>query len=352
MVIRVLELHRTAVRVPASGEAASAAFNFYTRVLGLVPDSSHPGLPGVRAQWLGAGRHAQVQIVAAGGSQVAPDVGLDPSFPHMAFAVADIAAAKAELDRLGVPHRCLPGLVISAALRVLLRDPAGNLIELHQIGTCRCELRSRVDAAQTRLSGAVMFADMRGFTGVSEQLPPDEVVPLLNEFFHLLTDITVRHGGTVLHLAGDGLMAGFGVPDRLEDAPGAAIDAAREMLEGFRPLAREWKRRLSIETGLGIGINAGELIAGHVGSPQHQSYTIVGDTVNVAARLSERARAGEALFSAAVKKSLDGSQRRLDIIGLPALKLRGRIAPVDIWCLPSQDRIDFRLMETAVAAAG
>ncbi len=342
MVIRVLELHRHAVRVPASGEAASAAFDFYTGVLGLVPDTSHPGLPGVRAQWLGAGQHAQLQIVAAGGSRLAPDVGLDPSLPHVAFAVADIAAAKAELGRLGVPHRCLPGLVIPAAERVLLRDPAGNLIELHQIGTCRCELRSRADTAHARLSGAVMFADMRGFTGISERLPPGEVVPLLNEFFELLTGITVRHGGTVFHLAGDGLMAGFGVRERLEDAPGSAIDAACEMLEGFQPLAREWKRRLSIETGLGIGINAGELIAGHVGSPQHQSYTIVGDTVNVAARLSERARAGEALFSAAVKKSLDRSHHGLNIIGLPALKLRGRMAPVDIWCLPSQERIDFR----------
>jgi class 3 adenylate cyclase len=178
------------------------------------------------------------------------------------------------------------------------------------------------------------------------------VVPLLNEFFQLLTDITVRHGGTVFHLAGDGLMAGFGVPSRIEDAPERAVDTAREMLDEFRRLAREWKRRLSIETGLGIGINAGELIAGNVGSPQHHSYTIVGDTVNVAARLSQRARAGEALFSAAVKKSLDDAGRGLNVVGLPALKLRGRMAPVEIYCLPCQERIDFRLVDSPAAAAG
>jgi adenylate cyclase len=124
------------------------------------------------------------------------------------------------------------------------------------------------------------------------------------------------------------------------------------MLDGFRRLAREWKQRLSIETGLGIGINAGELIAGNVGSPQHHSYTIVGDTVNVAARLSQRARAGEALFSASVKKALDTTRRGLNVVGLPALKLRGRSAPVEIWCLPTDERIDFRLSEAPAAAAG
>lgn len=352
MVIRVLELHRHAVRVPASGQAARAAFDFYTQVLGLVPDDTHPRAPGVSAHWLAAGRHAQLQLVAAGGSTLSPDLGFDPSLPHVAFAVADIAAAKDELQRFGLPHRCLPGLVDPGAERVLLRDPAGNLIELHQIGTCRCELRSPAANTHARLSGAVMFADMRGFTGISETLNPADVVPLLNEFFQLLTGIAVRHGGTVFHLAGDGLMAGFGVPSRLDDAPGHAVDAACEMLDGFRALAAEWKQRLAIDTGLGIGINAGELIAGDVGSPLHHSYTIVGDTVNVAARLSQRARAGEALFSTAVKRSLDESRRGLNVVGLPALQLRGRAAPVEIWCLPSDERVDFRPSAMPAAAVG
>lgn len=342
MPIQVLELHRHALRVAGSKESATAALDFYESVLGLARDPAHPNLPGTSALWLSAGDHAQLQLVAAGGSTLAPDLGHDPTLPHVAFAVADIAAAKAELQGRGIPHTCLPGLVLPRFERVLLRDPAGNLIELHQIGTCRCERRARAAPAYSRVFGAVMFADMRGFTSLSERLNPSDVVPLLNEYFELLTDITVRHGGTVFHMAGDGLMAGFGVTSAIDDAPGQAVDAAREMLGDFRDLAGSWRRRLDVETGLGIGINAGEMIAGDVGSAQHHSYTIVGDTVNVAARLSQRARAGEVLFSAAVKDSLTGSRRDLPVIGLPALKLRGRAAPVEIYCLPCAERIDFR----------
>jgi len=114
-------------------------------------------------------------------------------------------------------------------------------------------------------------------------------------------------------------MAGFGVPKEQLDAPERAVDSAREMLDRFGGLAGEWRKRHGIETGIGIGINAGEVIAGNVGSAAYTSYTIIGDTVNVAARLSQRARAGEALFSSAVKRSLDEHGHSVPVIELPAL---------------------------------
>lgn len=184
-----------------------------------------------------------------------------------------------------------------------------------------------------------MFADMRGFTRISEFLQPDQVVPLLNEYFDLLTNITLAHGGRVFHMAGDGMMAGFGVPDQRDDAPCQAVRAAREMLTRFGELAKDWHRRLSVRTGLGIGINAGEVIAGPVGSPEYRHYTVVGDVVNVASRLSQRARAGEALFSRSVMSVLRDRQVDLPCVELPALQLRGREAPVEIFCLPAIDRV-------------
>jgi adenylate cyclase len=114
------------------------------------------------------------------------------------------------------------------------------------------------------------------------------------------------------------------------------------MLAGFSGLAADWKRRLGIATGLGIGINAGEVIAGNVGSPAYMNYTIIGDTVNVASRLSQRARAGEALFSSVVKRSLDDHGHSVPLIELPALQLRGRASPVEIFCIPAEQRVDFR----------
>jgi adenylate cyclase len=193
-----------------------------------------------------------------------------------------------------------------------------------------------------RASAAVMFADMRGFTGLSERLSPIAVVELLNEFFALLTDITFEYDGTVFSMAGDSLMVGFGVPVEQSDGALRAIRVAQRMLEQFGTLAQGWKTRHDIDTGLGVGINVGEVIAGNVGSPSYMNYTIIGDTVNVASRLGQRARAGEMLFSQAVKSQLDRDGLDLDALALPALLLRGRSNPIDIFCVPSKERIDFR----------
>src|SRR5262249_56892531 len=109
------------------------------------------------------------------------------------------------------------------------------------------------------------FADLRGFTGISEQLAPHEVVPLLNEYFSLLTEITFKHDGTVFHMAGDCLMLGFGVPLEQKDSSTRAVRTAREMLDRFANLAHSWKLGYGIDAGLGIGINEGDVVAGNVG---------------------------------------------------------------------------------------
>lgn len=189
---------------------------------------------------------------------------------------------------------------------------------------------------------AVMFADMRGFTTISEKLKAADVVQLLNEFFALLTDITFRYDGTVFNMAGDCLMVGFGVPVEQSDGPERAVKTAREMLREFDALAKRWHERHGIDTGLGIGINVGEVVAGNIGSPSYMNYTIVGDTVNIASRLGQRARAGELLFSDAVKRSLDEHGFDIDALPLPPLVLRGRTSPIDIFCVPTAQRIDLR----------
>jgi class 3 adenylate cyclase len=185
----------------------------------------------------------------------------------------------------------------------------------------------------------VLFADMRGFTGISERLTPQEVVPLLNEYFSLLTEVTFQHDGTVFHMAGDCLMVGFGVPLEQSDGPERAVRTAQEMLVRFGALAQRWKARHEIETGLGIGINEGDVIAGNVGSALYMNYTIIGDTVNVASRLAQRARAGEVLFSRAVKRSLDARGFDTGALELPPITLRGRTTPIDIYCVPREKRL-------------
>jgi class 3 adenylate cyclase len=192
-----------------------------------------------------------------------------------------------------------------------------------------------------RAQVAVLFADMRGFTGIAERLSAAQVFELLNEFFSTLTAVAFRHEGTVFNMAGDSLMVGFGVPIAQDDGGARAVRAAREMLVVFSGLAEQWRERYGIETGLGIGINEGEVIAGNVGSDEHMSYTLIGDTVNVAARLSQRARAGEVLFSTSLKMSLDAQgSEELKVKALPPLTLRGRASPVSIYCVPTDRRVE------------
>lgn len=205
------------------------------------------------------------------------------------------------------------------------------------------DLRDSVLAAgNLRASAAVMFADMRGFTTISERLPPSEVVTLLNQFFGLLTDVTFEYDGTIFNMAGDSLLVGFGVPVEQADGPARAIAAARQMLLRLASYTDAWKALHDIDVGLGVGIHVGEVIAGNVGSASYMNFTIIGDTVNVAARLAQRARAGEMLFSEAVKRSLDGSGVDIAAMALPPIVLRGRSNPIDIFCVPSERRIDFR----------
>ena len=191
----------------------------------------------------------------------------------------------------------------------------------------------------TRVQAAVLFADMRGFTRMSEQLAAADVVPLLNEYFRLLTQIVFQYEGTVFSMAGDCLMVGFGVPFAQRDATVRAFRTAKDMLVRFGELNNTWKDRYGIEAGLGIGINEGDVIAGNVGSPDYMNYTIIGDAVNVAARLSQRARAGELLFSQHVKKALDLAGVNCGAVLMEPISLRGRAEGIDIFCVPVQQRI-------------
>lgn len=200
--------------------------------------------------------------------------------------------------------------------------------------------KSMLGTADLRTHAVVMFADLRGFTSLTERLAPHEVVPLLNEYFSLLTAITFQHDGTVFHMAGDCLMVGFGVPLEQADSPERAVITAREMLGRFAELAESWRERHHIETGLGIGINEGDVVAGNVGSDAYMNYTIIGDTVNVASRLCQRARAGEMLFSHTIMRSLVEHGFDIEALALPPMTLRGRSAPIDIYCVPLERRLD------------
>lgn len=205
-------------------------------------------------------------------------------------------------------------------------------------------IRPRATVHTARVT--VLFADLRGYTGMAERLPPARVVPLLDEFFRALASAVEKCGGTVFHMAGDGMMAGFGMSEDKANGAQQALTAGHAMLQAFVPIAARWHSELSIDAGIGIGLHFGEVAVGALGPSRHKRTTLVGDTVNVAARLCSRARAGEVLFSCTVAAALENDASKTgSVIGvkpflqLPQFALRGRSGPIDIWCVPAPERL-------------
>lgn len=195
---------------------------------------------------------------------------------------------------------------------------------------------------QNRFDAVILFADLRGFTRLAEKLPPTDVVLLLNEYFSLLTNVAYRHNGIIFNMAGDSLLVGFGVPFAQPDAADRAVNCAYQMLAEFDVLSIEWRASHGLDTGLGIGINKGEVVAGNVGSAAYSNFTIIGDAVNIASRLMQRARAGELLLSDRVMDALKSTPVLTQALPLPPLTVRGRTEPIGLYCIPYKGRLDTR----------
>lgn len=142
MAIKVLELHHHGIRIGKSDDAVEQARQFYGDVLGLETDTGRPTIPGIPGFWMYVGQDehtAQIHLMGAEGrSPVARSDKEDPTLPHVALAVEDIQEARRELDRRGVWYWQIQGLVGQNSDQLFVQDPFGNVIELHQIGTCRC----------------------------------------------------------------------------------------------------------------------------------------------------------------------------------------------------------------------
>ena len=155
-----------------------------------------------------------------------------------------------------------------------------------------------------RADVVVLFADLRGFTRITETVGVHHVVDMLNEYFSVLTEAAYQHEGTIFNMAGDSLLVGFNVPFAQPDAPARAWRTATDMVSRFAPVSADWRARFGVATGVGIGLCRGEAIIGNVGSPHFMSYTIIGDTVNTAARLMQMAQADEVLVAATLYESI------------------------------------------------
>jgi len=184
-----------------------------------------------------------------------------------------------------------------------------------------------------RTAVVALFADLRGFTRLSETVAVSIIVPMLNEFFAELTAAAHEHEGTIFSMAGDSLLVGFNVPLPQKDAVERAVATGRTMIQRFAPIAARWKAEHELVVGIGVGIESGEVVVGNVGAPSFMSYTMIGDAVNVAARLMQMAQIDEIMVGPRASLSLHSLLGRATPLDRRKVTLRGKSEPIEVLSL-------------------
>jgi len=174
----------------------------------------------------------------------------------------------------------------------------------------------------------ILFADIRGFTSISEHAPPEKIVGLLNRYFSAMTDIIFAHGGTLDKYLGDGLMALFGAPTTTPEDASNALNAAVAMQRRLLGINMELRQEGLSEVGVGIGLHTGEVTVGYIGSERRSEYTAIGDSVNTASRLESNAKGGEILVSDATAKA---ARSRYKLHPREPITVKNREQPVILW---------------------
>lgn len=209
-------------------------------------------------------------------------------------------------------------------------------------------MKGEVELGGENRDVTVLFADIRGFTPLTEGMEPQEVIGLLNELMEHLATAVDAEEGVVDKFIGDEVMAVFGAPVRQPDHALRAVSAALRMRDGIAQLNDRRISKGSLPVGVGIGIATGEAVAGNMGSHDRLNYTVLGATVNLAARLTSAARAGEILVSDGTRASA-GAACRTTARG--EVTLKGFSAPVEVFEVDSIDRSVTRSRTTAVHQA-
>jgi adenylate cyclase len=238
-------------------------------------------------------------------------------------------------DYLGKPvNPVLLKARIGASLeKKRLRDQQKELVRRFATSEVAQDLaESGFSLGGRHVHGSVMFSDIRGFTALVESQPPEETIELLNTYYTLMFDAISGHGGVVNQMIGDGLMAIFGAPLPLADPCGSAVRAALEMIDMIDLFNAERSTEGKAGIAIGIGIATGEMVAGYTGTQNRATYTCIGDTVNVAARLEAHTKVAQRaiLIDDATCAALDGA---IGIDALGPVVFKGKAAPVEVFAV-------------------
>lgn len=231
-------------------------------------------------------------------------------------------------------NKTLLGARVSSGLeKKRLRDEQKRLLERFATTEVAQDLQeSGFAIGGKRANASVLFCDIRSFTTLSEDLAPEETIDLLNTFYTLMFEAVSSNGGIVSLMLGDGLMALFGVPQPLPNSAQSAVTAGQEMHSMIEVLNLERQAEGKSDLKIGVGIATGEVVAGYAGTDNRATYTCIGSTVNLAARLeSETQKTGSRILV---------DQETCDLLnGTPVLEtygnttIKGFSEPFDIHAL-------------------
>lgn len=174
----------------------------------------------------------------------------------------------------------------------------------------------------------VLFCDVRGFTPMSERMSPEDVVLLLNDFYNLMIETTFKHDGTLDKFLGDAVMAVFGAPIAHPDHSARAIRTALAMQEGIGGLNERRTQQGKEPISVGIGVSAGEAVAGTVGTEDRMEYTVIGDSVNLAARLESNAKPHQILIS---QRTYERVRDLVEARPLGRIRVKGKEEEVEVY---------------------
>ena len=174
----------------------------------------------------------------------------------------------------------------------------------------------------------VFNSDIRGFTAMSENSQPEELVEMLNVYFELMVDTIFKYEGTLDKFMGDGIMALWGAPVEHPDDAVRSVHCGLEMGEVLGQFNRRRLERDQAPLAVGVGIHTGPLVAGYIGSSKALSYTVIGDVANTSARLCSVALAGQIVISADTHSALAG---RCEVEELQPAKVKGKEKPLRIF---------------------
>jgi adenylate cyclase len=182
------------------------------------------------------------------------------------------------------------------------------------------------------LDASAMFCDIRSFTTIAEAREPAETIELLNDYYTLMMDAIGSEGGIVNQMVGDGLMAIFGAPLPTEDHRQRAVLAARQMVELIRLFNDEQAAQGKVQIQIGVGIASGQVVAGYTGTQERATYTCVGDTVNVAARLESHTKVlGRPILIDENTRS--GLDEGVPVEAQGELQMKGKTQPVNVYAV-------------------